>query len=140
VADVVLIALGSNLGDRRAYLTAARNAIALRGDVRLLACSDIEETAPIGGMAQPPFLNQMIAVATTLDPSALLNLAHRIEQSLGRIRTRRWAPRTIDIDIVRFGDRTVHEPALTIPHPGIADRDFWQREITQLDQALGQLQ
>ena len=130
--EVALIALGSNLGDRYAHLASARAAIAARQDTTLVAESDIEETDPIGFTDQPLFLNQMIAVRTTAEPIVLLEGLLEIERAQGRVRTARWGPRTIDLDIVRFGDRHIATSALTVPHPEIGQRPFWQREIDQL--------
>jgi 2-amino-4-hydroxy-6-hydroxymethyldihydropteridine diphosphokinase len=130
--DVAYIALGSNLGDRDAHLRFARDEIGRLPDTRVLAASDIEETAPIGPIAQGPYLNQMLAVETTLDPRALLAALHRIEQARGRTRLERWGPRTLDIDIVLFATQTVEEHDLTVPHPELASRDFWQRELSQV--------
>ena len=135
MADVAYIALGSNLGDRNAYLASARNAMTLVPGVRLVAVSDIEETAPVGDLPQPPYLNQMIAVSTDLEPIALLRRLQVIERSLGRMRSKRWAARTIDLDIVSHGDVVLDSSALVLPHPGVATRGFWQREIQQLDAA-----
>jgi len=136
VTEIVYIALGSNLGDRRAYLDRAREAIAAIPECRVLGASQVEETEPLGGLTQPPYLNQMIAVETTLEPAALLDRLQEIERASGRVREGRWGSRTIDLDIVRFGDRTVNSADLVVPHPGVADRTFWQREIAELDQAL----
>ena len=126
------IALGSNLGDRTAYLTAARESLAQIPDTRVIAVSRVEETAPLGGMDQPPYLNQMALVETRLSPRELLQACRAIEESAGRIRTERWRPRTLDLDLVRFGNRTIEEPDLVIPHPGLPHREFWQRELTEL--------
>ena len=136
MSDTVYIALGSNLGDRAAFLAAARSAISLTRGVRLIAASAVEETVPIGATVQGPYLNQMIAVETTLTPTALLTELQRIERSLGRIRGVRWGPRTIDLDIVRHGDVHLRSGALEIPHPGLRDRAFWQRERAELDRIL----
>jgi 2-amino-4-hydroxy-6-hydroxymethyldihydropteridine diphosphokinase len=132
VTEVAFIALGSNLGDRRAQLAQARVALSLLPGSRLSAIGSIDETAPLGGMAQPPYLNQMVALETPLHPLALLAALHRIERSLGRVRAARWSARTIDLDIVRYGDIVMRTPALTLPHPGIATRDFWRRELEEL--------
>jgi 2-amino-4-hydroxy-6-hydroxymethyldihydropteridine diphosphokinase len=136
VTELAFVALGSNLGDRRAQLAQARVAISLLAGSRLAAVSSIEETAPLGAMAQSPFLNQMVALDTTLAPTALLAALHRIERTLGRVRSTRWSARTIDLDIVRQGDRVMRTPALTLPHPGIAHRDFWRRELAELASML----
>jgi len=136
VSEIAYIALGSNLGDRHAYLARARAAIDAIPECRVVAASAVEETAPLGGLAQPSYLNQMLAVETTLDPSALLTRLQRIEAEAGRVRTNRWGSRTLDLDIVLFGDRVVNEPGLVVPHPGLADRSFWQRELGELHDAL----
>ena len=136
MSEIAYIALGSNLGDRRAYLDRARDAIAAIPECRVVGATQIEETEPLGGLAQPPYLNQMIAVETTLDPVALLARLQEIETHAGRVRGERWQSRTLDLDIVRFGDRELTTDHLVLPHPGLADRAFWQREIAELDAAL----
>jgi 2-amino-4-hydroxy-6-hydroxymethyldihydropteridine diphosphokinase len=131
--EPVYLALGSNLGDREAHLASAREALAALPHTRVVAVSGVEETAPLGGMDQPPYLNQMILVETALEPRELLEACQAIERRAGRMRAQRWGPRTLDLDIVRFGRRRVAEPDLVIPHPGVADRDFWQRELAELE-------
>ena len=130
--DLAYIALGSNLGDRHAYLARARAAIARIPGVRVVAESSIEETAAIGPVVQGAFLNQMLAVETSLAPRRLLHELQLIETAEGRERETRWGPRTLDLDIVRFNEQTVNEPGLRVPHPEIANRDFWQRELAEL--------
>jgi len=127
------VALGSNVGDRAAHLAHARQRLAALPETRLAGASRVEETAPLGPVAQGPYLNQMVALETTLTPRALLAACHAIELERGRERRERWGPRTLDLDLVRFGQRTVHEPGLTIPHPELPRRDFWLREIAELD-------
>lgn len=134
--DVAFIALGSNLGDRAAYLARARAAIAALPATAVLAESSIEETAPIGPVAQPAYLNQMLAVETALAPGELLDALRLIETSEGRVRREPWGPRTLDLDIVRFDQQTVNTPHLTVPHPELPRRDFWQRELAELAAAL----
>jgi 2-amino-4-hydroxy-6-hydroxymethyldihydropteridine diphosphokinase len=136
VSEIAYIALGSNLGDRHAYLRRAREAIAVIPECRVVAASQVEETAPLGGLTQPPYLNQMLAVETSLQPETLLARLQAIEADSGRERSGRWASRTLDLDIVRFGDRVVHTDGLIIPHPGLADRPFWQRELAELRQIM----
>ncbi len=131
--ELAYLALGSNLGDREAHLRAAREAIAALPDTRLLAASSVEETEPLGGMLQPPYLNQMLLIETALPPRALLEACQAIERRAGRVRGERWGARTLDVDIVRYGGRTVAEPDLVIPHPGLADREFWRRELAELE-------
>ncbi len=131
-AERVYVALGSNLGDRAARLREARAALAALPGTALVSASDIEETAPLGGMAQPPYLNQMVLLETRLSPRDLLDACHAIERAAGRVRTGHWGPRTLDLDIVRFGERRVAEADLIIPHPELPNRDFWQRELAEL--------
>jgi 2-amino-4-hydroxy-6-hydroxymethyldihydropteridine diphosphokinase len=132
-AERAYIALGSNLGDREGHLAAARAALAALPRTRLVGASRVEETAPLGGMDQPPYLNQMVALETGLEPRALLAACQAIERSRGRVRAEHWGARTLDLDIVRYGDRRVAEPDLIIPHPGLTDRDFWRRELAELE-------
>ena len=127
------VALGSNVGDREAHLAHARARLATLARTRLLATSSVEETVPLGPIPQGPYLNQMALLETELAPADLLQYLHAIERERGRVRTVRWGPRTLDLDIVRFGDRQIKEPDLTIPHPELDARAFWQREIAELD-------
>jgi 2-amino-4-hydroxy-6-hydroxymethyldihydropteridine diphosphokinase len=99
----------------------------------LVAASQIEETAPLGPVAQPPFLNQMVLLLTALSPAELLGQCLAIEAERGRERGERWGPRTLDLDLVRFGERAIQEPGLVLPHPELPHRDFWQRELAELD-------
>lgn len=127
------MALGSNVGDRAAHLAHARSRLGALPGTRLVAASRVEETAPIGPIAQPPYLNQMVVLETSLSPAELLAYCLAIEAERGRERGERWGPRTLDLDIVRYGKRSVREPGLTIPHPELPNRDFWQREIAELE-------
>ena len=127
------MALGSNIGDRDAHLAHARERLGGLPDTRMVAASRVEETAPLGPVAQGPYLNQMVLLETSLSPADLLAQCRAIEAERGRERRERWGPRTLDIDIVRYGARIVREPELTIPHPELPNRDFWQREIAELD-------
>ena len=130
--DVAYIALGSNLGQREVFLAEARRAIAALAKTRVLGQTEAEETAPVGPVAQGPFLNQMIAIETELSPQDLLTELKRIEADAGRVRTMRWGPRTLDLDIVLFESQSVREPGLTVPHPELTNRDFWLRELATL--------
>lgn len=130
--DIAYVALGSNLGQREVFLAKARDAIARLAGTRVLGQTEVLETAPIGPIAQGPFLNQMIAIETVLAPSELLAELQRIEADAGRIRDARWGPRTLDLDIVLFEKQAVHEPGLTVPHPELSNRDFWLRELSEL--------
>ena len=126
------IALGSNLGDRDQLLARARSALAALPRSRVVAESSVEETAPVSDVPQGAYLNQMVAIETELSPHALLAELQRIEKEAGRVRTVHWGPRTLDLDIVRFGDRHVDEPDLVIPHPQLSHRDWWKRELAEL--------
>lgn len=132
MADPVFVALGSNLGDRAHNLAEARRQIGVLPGTTVVAESAVEDTAPVGPVAQGRYLNQMVLVHTDLTPRELLDALLGIERALGRERRERWGPRTIDLDIVRFGDRVVSEPGLTLPHPELPNRDFWQRELAEL--------
>ena len=134
--DIAYIALGSNLGDRPQHLAVARAAIAGLQGTRVLAVTEPEETRPFGPPGQGPYLNQMIAIETELDPHALLRALQAIEALAGRVRVERWGPRTLDLDIVKFDRQAVNDAELTVPHPGLRDRDFWQRELATLQTAL----
>jgi 2-amino-4-hydroxy-6-hydroxymethyldihydropteridine diphosphokinase len=132
VVEVVVVALGSNLGDRAQHLAAARAALAGLPGTRVLQVSTVEETAPLGGLDQPAYLNQVAQVETELEPRALLEACQAIERAEGRTRGARWASRSLDIDIIQFGRRHVDEPGLTIPHPELPNRDFWQRGLAEV--------
>ena len=132
MTDVAYIALGSNVGNRELALARARAAIAAIRDTRLIAASEVEETDAIGPVPQGKFLNQMVAVSTTLPPRTLLAALHRIERAAGRVRAVKWGPRTLDLDIVMLEGKEYSDEALVIPHPELPNRDFWQRELVEL--------
>lgn len=115
--------LGSNLGDRRENLLFARGHIADKAGEILLS-SKIYETAAWGKTDQPAFLNQVVAIRTTLDPRTLLNTLLGIENIMGRERKIKWGERSIDLDILLYENEVINDPALVIPHPGIANRRF----------------
>jgi 2-amino-4-hydroxy-6-hydroxymethyldihydropteridine diphosphokinase len=129
---IAYIALGSNLGAREEYLANARALLRALPGSRILAESVIEETPPLGPAGQANYLNQMVALETSLTPEALLDHLLRIERQLGRERGERWSSRTIDLDIVQFGNQVVDSERLTLPHPQLPHRDFWQRELIEL--------
>lgn len=131
-AERAYVALGSNLGDRAGHLAAAREALAKLPGTEVVAASAVEETAPLAGMAQPPYLNQMVLLETRLTPRELLEACQAIERARGRVRGERWGARTLDVDIVRYGGRHLTEPDLIIPHPELPNRDFWLRELAEL--------
>lgn len=118
------LALGSNQGDSLANLKAARTALAALPDVQVLASSRLYETDPYGPVPQDDFLNAVIRIETSLEPGVLLGKIHQIEADLGRVRTIRWGPRTIDIDILLMEGVNLTTPRLTIPHVEITKRAF----------------
>lgn len=130
--DVAYVAIGSNVGDRHAHLARAREALAALPDTRVIATTAIEETAPVGPVAQGAFLNQMAALETSMPPEALLDALLDIERSAGRVRSVRWGPRTLDLDIVAFEATTFQSERLTVPHSELPNREFWRRELAAL--------
>jgi dihydroneopterin aldolase / 2-amino-4-hydroxy-6-hydroxymethyldihydropteridine diphosphokinase len=123
VAEVVL-ALGANLGDRVSVLRAAVREIGELPGVWVDAVSPVVETAPVGGPEQPDYLNAVVLARTELPPLDLLHAVQAIEAGQGRERTVRWGPRTLDIDVIRYGDRLDDDPELQLPHPRAAGRAF----------------
>jgi 2-amino-4-hydroxy-6-hydroxymethyldihydropteridine diphosphokinase len=128
----VYLGLGSNLGDRAATLGRAR-ALLDTPDLRIVAASRVYETSPWGVADQPRFLNQVIEAQTRLSPREVLERCRDLEARLGRERSSRWGPRTIDVDILLYGTREVSEPDLTIPHPQLAHRAFVLIPLAELD-------
>lgn len=126
------IALGSNLGDKKAYLDGAVQALRDDADMRLRAVSDYIVTAPYGGVAQDDFLNAVLCVRTLLPPHALLDRLHEIEQAAKRERLVHWGPRTLDLDILFYDDTVMADETLHIPHPEIPKRDFVLRPLAQI--------
>lgn len=125
------LGLGSNLGDRRAHLKAARAELARRG-VRLLRAGTITETDPFGVVDQPRFLNQVLEVEWPGTPTELLQVTQAVEAAGGRSPSYRWGPREIDVDILIFDDLVVDTPELQVPHPGVAERPFVRAGLAEL--------
>ncbi|MCF3138512.1 MULTISPECIES: 2-amino-4-hydroxy-6-hydroxymethyldihydropteridine diphosphokinase [Micrococcaceae] len=120
-----ILALGSNLGERNDTLSTAVADLVDPPEVRLLGVSPVVQTKAVGGPeGQPDFLNMVMAVETTLTPLELLKHCHDVEQKHHRVREVRWGPRTLDVDIIVFGDLVSEDPILTIPHPRAAERAF----------------
>ena len=117
------LGLGSNLGDRDATLQAAVDALAARG-IRVLRSSSVYETEPVGGPSQPAYRNAVIDIETDLAPHALLDACLDVEAELGRVRSERWGPRTIDVDLLTCGDMRIADVRLTLPHPRMHERAF----------------
>jgi 2-amino-4-hydroxy-6-hydroxymethyldihydropteridine diphosphokinase len=120
-----VLALGSNLGDRLGMLQGALDALGKMPGVEVVAVSGVYETAPVGGPpGQDPYLNAVILVDTTLLASVLLERCLAVEGALGRHRTERWGPRTLDIDVITYDDQVSADEALTLPHPRAYERAF----------------
>jgi 2-amino-4-hydroxy-6-hydroxymethyldihydropteridine diphosphokinase len=124
--------LGSNLGDRQDYLDKAR-ALAKKRVGKIVAISSVYQTAAWGNTEQQAFLNQVIGVETKLTPDQLLGVIQDIENSLGRTREGKWAARTLDIDILFYGDKIIKNEQLTIPHPEIANRKFTLEPLMEIE-------
>jgi 2-amino-4-hydroxy-6-hydroxymethyldihydropteridine diphosphokinase len=120
----VYIALGSNVGCKRDNMKQAGELIAALPGTQVIKCSSLYETAPWGKTDQEEFLNQVIAVETTLQPGELLQELQSIEIKMGRQRQEKWGPRLIDLDILLFGNEVIDDPQLTIPHPYLRERLF----------------
>lgn len=119
------IAFGSNLGDRHAHLLAARERLCTMAGIDCLAASSLYESQPSGGpIGQGLYLNAVIAVATVLEPFALLQSLQEIEQEHGRVRSERWAERTLDLDLLLYNDLILQTESLTLPHPRLHERAF----------------
>jgi dihydropteroate synthase len=119
-----VLAVGANLGDRLGTLQECVTAIAGLPGTDVLAISPVYETAPVGGPDQPDYLNAVLTVSTALRPAELLGRLHSIEAAHGRVREVRWGARTLDIDIVSYGDERSDDPELTLPHPRAHERAF----------------
>jgi 2-amino-4-hydroxy-6-hydroxymethyldihydropteridine diphosphokinase len=118
------VALGGNLGDPRAAMRSALDLIDADYDTQVLRVSSLYRTPPWGKADQPDFLNAVAEVATSLAPRALLDLCLTTETALHRVRDERWGPRTIDLDLLAYGDLVLAEPGLEIPHPRLTERAF----------------
>jgi len=128
----VVVSLGSNLGDRLAHLAAGLSILdAIAG---VAAVSGVYETDPVGGVRQPPYLN-LVAVLRTGDPELALLAAHAAEDARGRLRSVRWGPRTLDVDVIACGACRVDDPWLTVPHPRASERAFVLRPWLDVDPA-----
>ncbi|HKH30922.1 MAG TPA: 2-amino-4-hydroxy-6-hydroxymethyldihydropteridine diphosphokinase [Gaiellaceae bacterium] len=131
------VGIGANLGNRDETIARALDLLARRAEVDVLQVSTLRETDPVGYADQPRFLNGAAAVETDLDPRALLDELLAVERELGRTRDGpRFGPRTIDLDLLVYGDREVSELGLTVPHPRLAERAFVLEPLAELDPEL----
>jgi len=119
-----VLALGSNLGDRLATLQGAAGALHSPPGLALVALSPVYETVPVGGPPQPEYLNAVLIADTTLTAAGLLRRCQAAEAAFGRVRQEVWGPRTLDVDIIVYGDVVSDDPELTLPHPRAWERAF----------------
>ena len=132
------VGIGSNLGEPERQIAAALELLRAVDGIDVVAVSSLRETEPVGYLDQPNFLNGAAALETELSPRGLLDRLLAIELQLGRERGTgpRFGPRTIDLDLLLYGDETVDEPGLTVPHPRLAERRFALEPLAELDPAL----
>jgi 2-amino-4-hydroxy-6-hydroxymethyldihydropteridine diphosphokinase len=116
--------MGSNLGDRVEMLRRGLDELDQLNDTQVVRLSSVYDTEPVGEVDQPRFLNAVVMIETALDPQVLLWNLLLIERRLGRVRTQRWGPRPVDLDILLYGDEVIDEPGLTVPHPLLHERAF----------------
>ncbi len=119
----IVLSLGSNLGDRAGHLQAGIDSLAAAG-LAPSAASSVYQTSPVGGPEQPDYLNAVLLAVSDLPATAVLRLCQTAEEACGRVRTVRWGPRTLDVDIIACGDEVSADPALTLPHPRAHERAF----------------
>lgn len=123
-AVVVYIGVGANLCDPASQVEQAIATISERDDCRLVAQSSLYQSKPMGPQDQPDYINAVIALETSLPPIALLDALQSIEQQQGRVRQRHWGERTLDLDILLYGNQMIDHPRLTVPHYGMTEREF----------------
>ena len=126
------VGIGSNLGDREGHLSRALDLLAAEEGIEIVAVSVLRETEPVGPVEQGPFLNGAVQVQTDLAPRELLERLLDVEQRLGRARAERFGPRTIDLDLLLYGDEVIDEPGLTLPHPRLHERRFALEPLAEL--------
>jgi 2-amino-4-hydroxy-6-hydroxymethyldihydropteridine diphosphokinase len=136
VSETAFVGIGSNLGDREGNLRRAVELLAAEDGIEVAAVSEIRETDPVGPVEQGPFLNGVVRIETDLGPRELLARLLAVEQRLGRVRRERWGPRTIDLDLLLYGNQAVDEPGLTVPHPRLHERRFALEPLSDLAPGL----
>jgi len=119
-----VIAMGSNLGDRLDYLQGGLDGLFDTPRITFLAVSPVYQTAPVGGPEQPDYLNAVVIAETTMPARAVLERCLSLEDAYGRVRDERWGPRTLDLDLIVYGDEVSNSPGLTLPHPHAHERAF----------------
>ena len=131
------VGLGANLGPREATILRAVELIAAQPGIEVLELSSLSETEPVGITDQPSFVNGAVSLETTLPPRELLEALLRVERELGRVRRgERWGPRTIDLDLLLYGEEVVDEAGLTVPHPRLHERRFALEPLAELEPEL----
>ncbi|MGA1795395.1 MAG: 2-amino-4-hydroxy-6-hydroxymethyldihydropteridine diphosphokinase [bacterium] len=130
------LGLGSNIGNRIKNLEKALALLAAQTGIRVISTSSFYETEPVGFRDQGWFVNQVARIETTLPPLELLRVTQHIENSMGRTRAIRWGPRSIDIDILLYGDLVIDHAGLTIPHPRMTERRFVLVPLAEIDPSL----
>jgi 2-amino-4-hydroxy-6-hydroxymethyldihydropteridine diphosphokinase len=126
------VGIGSNLGDREAHLRSALQLLGAETGIDVVAVSELRETEPVGPVEQGRFVNGAALLETELSPRELLGRLLTIEARLGRVRSERFGPRTIDLDLLVYGDEVIDEPGLTVPHPRLHERRFALEPLTDL--------
>jgi 2-amino-4-hydroxy-6-hydroxymethyldihydropteridine diphosphokinase len=119
-----VIAMGSNLGDRLDYLQGGLDGLFDTPRITFLAVSPVYETVPVGGPEQPDYLNAVVIAETSMPAQAVLERCLSLEDAFGRVRDERWGPRTLDLDLIIYGDEVSNGPGLTLPHPRAHERAF----------------
>jgi 2-amino-4-hydroxy-6-hydroxymethyldihydropteridine diphosphokinase len=136
VSKSAFVGIGSNLGDREGNFRQAVELLSAEHGIDVVAVSEIRETDPVGPVEQGPFLNGAVLIETGLAPRELLERLLAVEERLGRVRRERWGPRTIDLDLLLYGDDVVDEPGLTVPHPRLHERRFALEPLSDLAPSL----
>jgi 2-amino-4-hydroxy-6-hydroxymethyldihydropteridine diphosphokinase len=132
----VFIGIGSNLGDRERLIADALSLVGAHEGIELAAISKVRETEPVGVVDQPRFLNAAAKLETELPAREVLERLLAVERELGRVRVERYGPRTIDLDLLLYGDEVIDEPGLRVPHPRLQERRFVLEPLLDLDPGL----
>lgn len=129
---IAYIGLGSNLDNPEAQLDEARRRLSLVEGLEITGVSSYYATPPVGVLDQPWFINAVAAIRTTLSPEAVLDTLLQVENDMGRVRTQRWGPRLVDLDLLLYNNTVIHTPQLAVPHPEMAARGFVLLPLTEI--------
>lgn len=132
----VFIGLGSNLADPISQVKQAIRDLQVLPQIRMIACSSLYKSPPMGPQDQPDYINAVVEVDTDLTPHILLDHLQSVEQQHGRVRQRRWGERTLDLDLLLYGEHVLDDDRLKVPHPGIAERSFVLYPLAELAEDL----